>query len=117
MVSSSVGRAGAVLVRNGANAPSTTDGVSDRNVKARSNSTNEPIRPLGSSAGHLSATLFVDVSVRTARRRTTSRRPGPRRPPRVETDREYVVLSLEANELWRNDAPQHFFTLPVGATD
>jgi carboxypeptidase C (cathepsin A) len=35
----------------------------------------------------------------------------------VETDREYVVLSLEVNELWRNDAPQHFFTPPVGATD
>jgi carboxypeptidase C (cathepsin A) len=35
----------------------------------------------------------------------------------VETDREYVVLSQEVNELWRNDAPQHFFTPPVGATD
>ena len=35
----------------------------------------------------------------------------------VETDREYVVLSHEVNELWRNDAPQHFFTPPVGATD
>jgi carboxypeptidase C (cathepsin A) len=35
----------------------------------------------------------------------------------VETDREYVVLSLEVNELWRNDAPQHFLTPPVGATD
>jgi len=35
----------------------------------------------------------------------------------VETDREYVVLSYEVNELWRNDAPQHFFTPPVGATD
>ena len=27
----------------------------------------------------------------------------------VETDREYVVLSEEVNELWRNDAPEHFF--------
>jgi carboxypeptidase C (cathepsin A) len=35
----------------------------------------------------------------------------------VKTDREYVVLSHEVNELWRNDAPQHFFTPPVGATD
>ncbi len=35
----------------------------------------------------------------------------------VETDREYVVLSEEVNELWRNDAPEHFFTPPVGATD
>jgi carboxypeptidase C (cathepsin A) len=35
----------------------------------------------------------------------------------VETDREYVVLSLEVNEQWRDDAPQHFFTPPVGATD
>lgn len=35
----------------------------------------------------------------------------------VETDREYVVLSNEVNELWRNDAPQTFFTPPVGATD
>ncbi|MGO9958783.1 MAG: S10 family peptidase [Solirubrobacteraceae bacterium] len=35
----------------------------------------------------------------------------------VETDREYVVLSNEVNELWRDDAPQHFFTPPVGATD
>jgi carboxypeptidase C (cathepsin A) len=35
----------------------------------------------------------------------------------VETDREYVVLSLEVNEQWRNDAPQHFFVPPVGATD
>ena len=35
----------------------------------------------------------------------------------VETDREYVVLSHEVNELWRNDAPQHSFTPPVGATD
>ncbi len=35
----------------------------------------------------------------------------------VETDREYVLLSQEVNELWRNDAPEHFFTPPVGATD
>jgi carboxypeptidase C (cathepsin A) len=35
----------------------------------------------------------------------------------VNTDREYVVLSLEVNEAWRNDAPEHFFTPPVGATD
>jgi carboxypeptidase C (cathepsin A) len=35
----------------------------------------------------------------------------------VETDREYVVLSEEVNESWRNDAPQHFFVPPVGATD
>jgi carboxypeptidase C (cathepsin A) len=35
----------------------------------------------------------------------------------VETDREYTVLSIEVNEKWRNDAPQHFFTPPVGATD
>jgi carboxypeptidase C (cathepsin A) len=35
----------------------------------------------------------------------------------VETDREYLLLSEEANEKWRNDAPEHFFTPPVGATD
>jgi carboxypeptidase C (cathepsin A) len=35
----------------------------------------------------------------------------------VETDREYVLLSLEVNKMWRDDAPQHFFTPPVGATD
>lgn len=35
----------------------------------------------------------------------------------VETDREYTVLSHEVNELWRDDAPQHFFKPPVGATD
>jgi carboxypeptidase C (cathepsin A) len=35
----------------------------------------------------------------------------------VETDREYVVLSDEVNEVWRNDAPEHFFVPPVGATD
>jgi carboxypeptidase C (cathepsin A) len=35
----------------------------------------------------------------------------------VETDREYIVLSDEVNEAWRNDAPEHFFVPPVGATD
>ncbi len=35
----------------------------------------------------------------------------------LQTDREYVVLSHEVFESWRNDAPQHFFTPPVGATD
>jgi carboxypeptidase C (cathepsin A) len=35
----------------------------------------------------------------------------------VETDREYLVLSYEVNRQWRNDAPEHFFTPPVGATD
>jgi carboxypeptidase C (cathepsin A) len=35
----------------------------------------------------------------------------------VQTDREYVLLSYEVNEAWRNDAPQHFFTPPVGAAD
>jgi carboxypeptidase C (cathepsin A) len=35
----------------------------------------------------------------------------------VETDREYTLLSLEVNEAWRNDAPEHFFEPPVGATD
>jgi len=35
----------------------------------------------------------------------------------VETDREYIVLSYEVNESWRNDAPEHFFKPPVGATD
>jgi len=35
----------------------------------------------------------------------------------VETDREYLVLSMEVNEGWTNDAPKHFFAPPVGATD
>jgi carboxypeptidase C (cathepsin A) len=35
----------------------------------------------------------------------------------VETDREYMLLSEEVNRLWRNDAPEHFFTPPAGATD
>src|SRR5258706_12979202 len=35
----------------------------------------------------------------------------------VETDREYTLLSYEVNEAWKNDAQQHFFLPPVGATD
>ncbi len=35
----------------------------------------------------------------------------------VETDREYMLLSEEVNASWRNDAPEHFFSPPVGATD
>jgi carboxypeptidase C (cathepsin A) len=35
----------------------------------------------------------------------------------VETDREYRLLSEEVNAAWRNDAPEHFFLPPVGATD
>jgi carboxypeptidase C (cathepsin A) len=35
----------------------------------------------------------------------------------VDTDREYTVLSLEVNEAWKNDAQQHFFLPPAGATD
>ncbi len=35
----------------------------------------------------------------------------------VETDREYELLSLEVNEAWSNDATEHFFLPPVGATD
>jgi carboxypeptidase C (cathepsin A) len=35
----------------------------------------------------------------------------------VETDREYTLLSYEVNESWRDDAQQHFFVPPVGATD
>jgi carboxypeptidase C (cathepsin A) len=35
----------------------------------------------------------------------------------VVTEREYVVLSEEVNEAWSNDAPEHFFTPPIGATD
>ena len=27
------------------------------------------------------------------------------------------MLSYEVNEPWRNDAPEHFFMPPVGATD
>jgi carboxypeptidase C (cathepsin A) len=35
----------------------------------------------------------------------------------VGTDREYVLLSYEVNADWKDDAPQHFFVPPVGATD
>ena len=35
----------------------------------------------------------------------------------VDTDREYTLLSYEVNEAWKNDAQQHFFVPPVGATD
>jgi carboxypeptidase C (cathepsin A) len=35
----------------------------------------------------------------------------------IETDREYTLLSIEVNEAWRNDAPEHFFKPPVGAAD
>jgi carboxypeptidase C (cathepsin A) len=35
----------------------------------------------------------------------------------VETDREYMLLSYEVNAEWTDDARQHFFVPPVGATD
>jgi carboxypeptidase C (cathepsin A) len=35
----------------------------------------------------------------------------------VQTDREYRVLSEDVNAAWRNDAPEHFFLPPLGATD
>jgi carboxypeptidase C (cathepsin A) len=35
----------------------------------------------------------------------------------VETDREYMLLSYEVNADWKDDAPQHFFAPPAGATD
>jgi carboxypeptidase C (cathepsin A) len=35
----------------------------------------------------------------------------------VETDREYMLLSYEVNSAWKEDANQHFFNLPTGATD
>jgi carboxypeptidase C (cathepsin A) len=35
----------------------------------------------------------------------------------VETDREYTLLSYEVNAEWTDDARQHFFVPPVGATD
>lgn len=35
----------------------------------------------------------------------------------LDTDREYVLLSHEVNKAWRNDAVEHFFRPPVGATD
>jgi carboxypeptidase C (cathepsin A) len=35
----------------------------------------------------------------------------------VETDREYTLLSYEVNAEWTDDARQHFFVPPIGATD
>jgi carboxypeptidase C (cathepsin A) len=35
----------------------------------------------------------------------------------VQTEREYVLLSEEVSMGWNNDAPEHFFVPPVGATD
>jgi carboxypeptidase C (cathepsin A) len=35
----------------------------------------------------------------------------------VETDREYMLLSLEVNQEWKDDDKRHFFAPPVGATD
>jgi carboxypeptidase C (cathepsin A) len=35
----------------------------------------------------------------------------------VETDREYTLLSHEVNTAWKEDTDQHFFALPLGATD
>jgi carboxypeptidase C (cathepsin A) len=35
----------------------------------------------------------------------------------VETDREYLLLSLEVNTAWKEDTEQHFFASPPGATD
>jgi carboxypeptidase C (cathepsin A) len=35
----------------------------------------------------------------------------------VETDREYTVLSYDTFEAWKNDAEEHFFVPPAGATD
>jgi len=35
----------------------------------------------------------------------------------VETDREYTLLSDEVNTAWKEDAEQHFFAPPPGATD
>jgi carboxypeptidase C (cathepsin A) len=35
----------------------------------------------------------------------------------VETEREYTLLSYEVNKDWTDDARQHFFVPPVGATD
>jgi carboxypeptidase C (cathepsin A) len=35
----------------------------------------------------------------------------------VQTEREYMLLSEDVNEAWRNDAPEHFFVPPAGATD
>jgi carboxypeptidase C (cathepsin A) len=35
----------------------------------------------------------------------------------VETDREYTLLSYEVNLAWKNDAQEHAFAPPPGATD
>jgi carboxypeptidase C (cathepsin A) len=35
----------------------------------------------------------------------------------VETDREYTLLSYEVNAAWKDDAQQHAFAPPPGATD
>jgi carboxypeptidase C (cathepsin A) len=35
----------------------------------------------------------------------------------VKTDRQYMLLSDEVNESWRNDDSDHFFVPPAGATD
>jgi len=35
----------------------------------------------------------------------------------VVTDREYLLLSEEVNEEWKDDDKRHFFVPPVGATD
>jgi carboxypeptidase C (cathepsin A) len=35
----------------------------------------------------------------------------------VDTEREYALLSYDVFNSWKNDAPQHFFVPPVGATD
>jgi len=35
----------------------------------------------------------------------------------VETDREYMLLSLEVNEAWKRDTEHHAFAPPEGATD
>ncbi len=35
----------------------------------------------------------------------------------VETDREYLLISFDVFHKWKNDAPEHFFTPPLGATD
>lgn len=35
----------------------------------------------------------------------------------VQSDREYVLLSEEVHEAWRNDDSAHLFTPPAGATD
>ncbi len=35
----------------------------------------------------------------------------------VDTDREYELLSYEVFTSWKDDAEQHFFASPVGATD